>query len=467
MLGCRPDNDGVKKSVVASSSTGLIHRVPHQASASFGGQQDQPGIAESEDDEQEEEEDQVAVKETTPDTNLKLNQPLRCGRYGQDLIPSRQHNAGMAQYQAPRLGAGGKVNPALIASRQSTSAAPMVPTAAQAKFANPKARRLQGSLLPPSVSDAVQQPSVGQTNGASAKHPIQTATAAPAPAAVPAGPAPISVDKLLTGSVLRGSVMTASMAGAAAAMAESAAAMAGGTSADREAVKAALGHHYRQYRAKKAAAEERAKAAPPRPRATAAADHLTGGASGDPVSAETEEVSLRVKYGASSSSGGSSQAFSNRSQETASSSSYGHQHAQQPQQQHATACQKRQQQQQQQLHHMHQQADQSTTWASQPQSASKIHNRHISAAQAQSAAPDAQQGRQLHQQPQARVSDRAGVQPAAPENVDMQLGGAANERNEDLRKSNEKLDMLLQSTVKRTQRAVSGKENKVKTTLLL
>lgn len=463
VLGCRTDKEDVKQSVVASTSISLLHRMPNQASMPFDGQQDQPGMAdqaESGDAEQEEEEDQV-VREKTPDTNVKLNQPLRCGRYGQDLIPSRQHNAAdMAQYQAPRLGDGGKANPALIASRQSTSAATKVPKAAQAKLSNPKARVLEGSLLPPSVSDTVQQPRVGQTDGAIAKRPVQTASVAPGPAGrtVPAGPAPTSVDELLTGPVPRGNVMTASMAGAAAAMAESAAAMAGGTAADREAVKAALGHHYRQYRAKKAAAEERAKAAPPKPRATAAADHLAGGVCGNSESAEHEEVPLRVKYGTSSSSGGSGQAFSNRSQDTADSSSFGQQHAQQSQEQHAqhnvTAYH------QQQQHDMHQQAGQSTTWAGQHQTASRIQYRHSSAAQAQ-------QGRQLHQQPQARVSDRTGFQPAAPEDVEMQLGNAANEQHGDVRKSNEKLDMLLQSTVKRTQRAVFGKENKVKVTLLM
>ena len=431
------------------------------------GQQDQPGTGEqveSEEDKQEEDEDQVAVREKTPDTNVKLNQPLRCGRYGQDLMPSRQHTAAAdaAQSQAPMLGAGGKTNPALIASRQSTSAAPMVPRAAQAQVPNPKAKDLEGRVFPPSVSSAVQQPA--QTAGAVTKRPIQTAHTAPAPAgrAAPTGPTLASVDELLTGPVPKGNVMTASMAGAAAAMAQSAAAMAGGTAADREAVKAALGHHYRQYRAKKAAAEERAKAAPSKPRATAAADNLAGGAQGHADSAEREEVPLRVKYGTSSSSSGSSQAFSNRSQDTTSSSSCGQQHAQQPQQQHATTCQ----QQQQQPLHMHQQAGQSTTWASQHQTASRIHYRHSSVAQPQKATSEAQQGRQLHQQPERRVSNTAGVQPAAPEDVVLQLGSDAYEHDDSLRKSNEKLDMLLQSTVKRTQRAVSGKENKVKVALL-
>ena len=467
VLSCRPGKEGVKKSVVASTSTRLIHRVPNQASVPSdkppGCQQDQPG---TEDQVESEEEEQITVREKTPDTNVKLNQPLRCGRYGQDLIPSKQHSAaaGVAQYQAPRLGAGGQANPALIASCQSTSAAPMVPKAAQAKLSNPKAR-VECNLLPPSVSSAVPQPRVRQTDGAVAKHPVQTASVAPAPAdrAVSIGPAPASVDELLTGPVPRVSVMTASMAGAAAAMAESAAAMAGGTAADREAVKAALGHHYRQYRAKKAAAEERAIAAPPKPTATAtaAADNLVGRARGNSDSAQRGEVPLRVKYGTSSSSGASSQAFTNCSQDSATSSPYGQQHpqqqhAQQPQQQHAQqhamACQQQQ---------LHQQAGHFTTWASQHQTASRIYYRHSSAAQAQKAEPEAQQGRQLHQQPQARARDTAGVQSAAPEDVEPQLGSAASEHDDGLRKSNEKLDMLLQSTVKRTQRVVSGKENKV------
>ena len=451
-LSCRPGKEGVNKSVVASTSTRLIHRVPNQASVPsdepLGCQQDQPG---TEDHVESEEEEEIAVREKTPDTNVKLNQPLRCGRYGQDLIPSKQHSAAadVARCQAPRLGAGGKANPALIASRQSTSAAPIVPKAAQAKLSNPKARVLEGNLLPPSVSSDVQQPRVGQTDGAFAKHPVQTASAAPAAAggAVSAGPAPASVDELLTGPVRMGNVMTASMAGAAAGMAESATAMAGGTAADREAVKAALGHHYRQYRAKKAAAEERAKAAPPRPTGTAAADNLAGRAHGNSDSTEREEVSLRVTYGNSSSSGASSQ-------DSASSSSHGQQHPQQQHaQQNATACQQQQ---------LHQQAGHSTTWASQHQTASKIHYRHSSAAQAQKVEPESQQGRQLHQRPQARARDTTGVHATAPQDVELQLSSAASEHDDSLRKSNEKLDMLLQSTVKRTQRAVSGKENKVK-----
>lgn len=492
MFSCRHEpNEGVRKSVVASTSTRLFNRLPDQAvvpDEPHGSKVDQPGQAEPEEDEPQEEEDQVAFRQRTPDTNVKLNQPLRCGRYGQDLISSKQHSAAadVASHQIPRHAPGGRAHPALIPSRQSTSAAAKVPETAQANVSNPNAMGFEGSVLPPSVPSVAHQSGLGQTDGAVPKRPTQAASAGLAPAgrAAPAGPAPASVDELLTGPVPRGNVMTASMAGAAAAMAESAAAIAGSTAADREAVKAALGHHYRQYRAKKAAAEQRAKAVPPKPvvASVAAADRLAGGARQELASAvlnqtsgaavmthqhasvqlessqqlmklhstlesvaEKEEIPLRVKYATTSSSGGTSQAFSNCSQATASSSSS----VQHLPQQHATAGSQQQQQ------HMHQQAGHSTTWANQHQTASRIHYRHSSAAQARTAESEAQHSRQLHQQPQAKAGDRAGVQTAASE----QLDGAT---NEGLRRSNEKLDMLLQSTVKRTQQAVSGKENKVK-----
>lgn len=493
MFSCRHDtNESVRQSVVASTSTRLFNRLPDQAAVleePHGNKPDQPGQAESEEDEPKEEVDQVAFRQKTPDTNVKLNQPLRCGRYGQDLIPSKQHSAAgdVAQHQIPRHAPGGKAHPPLVASRQSTSAAPPVPNTAQANVSIPKAMGFEGSRLPPSVSFAEQQFGSGQTNGAVPKRSIQADSPGLAPAgrAAPTGPAPASVDELLTGPVPRGNVMTASMAGAAAAMAESAAAIAGSTAADREAVKAALGHHYRQFRAKKAAAEERAKAVPPKPVASvAAADRIAGGARQELAPAgrsqtsgaaaathqhaslhvqssqqlfrpqlkpdsvgEREEIPLRVKYASTSGSGGSSQAFSNCSQATASSSSSGQQLPQQRAQQ-ADAIASNQQQQQ----HVHQQAGQSSTWAKQHQTASRIHYRHSSAAHG--AECEAQHSRHLHQQPQVKAGDRAGVQTAASK----QLDGAT---NEGLRKSNDELDMLLQSTVKRTQQAVSGKENKV------
>ena len=507
---------GMKKSMVASTSTRLINRLPNQACTPTGqephdNQQDQPSSRNEA--ESEEEEDQNGIREKTPDTNVKLNQPLRCGRYGQDLLPNKQQHtvaAEKAQSQDPRLGAGGKANPALIASRQSTSAAPVVGKTASAKV--PKLN-VKSSALPPCGVPPVQ-PDIGQLDGAGARHPVQVASNAPAsraaqaggaapaslvpasraapagsvPAgrAAPPGPAPASVDELLTGPIPRGNIMTASMAGAAAAMAESAAAMASGTAADREAVKAALGHHYRQYRAKKAAAEERAKAAPPKPQAAsaAAADKLAGTTKPDPTgvpvskasdskvvsqqqqfnvrfessqqpnrlhydldtAGEQEEIPLRVKYGTSS-SGGSSQACSSRSRDTATSYSFGQQP---PQQQHA---------QQQHAHSM--QAGQSRVGADQHQTPSRIHYKHSGAAHAQQSEAQPQQNRQLHQQPHVSVSG-AGVQLPAPREVEeVQLAGATSAHEKDMRRSNEKLDMLLQSTVKRTQQAVSGKENKV------
>lgn len=506
--------------MVASTSTRLINRVPDQASAPTGephdDQQEQPGS--SNQAESEEEEDQVAVREQTPDTNVKLNQPLRCGRYGQDLLPNKQHTvtADKAQSQDPGLGAGRNVNPALVASRQSTSAAPVVGKAGQAKA--PKIN-VRSSALPPSGLPQMKQPSIGHPDGAVMRRPVQAASNAPAPAgraapagpaaalpaaegraapvsrAAPAGPAPASVDELLTGPVPRSNIMTASMAGAAAAMAESAAAMASGTAADREAVKAALGHHYRQYRAKKAAAVERAQAAPPAPQAAsaAAADRLAGtrrpNPTGVPVSkashtavvtyqhanarlessqqldrlqygldtaAEEEEIPLQVKYGTSS-SGGSSQACSSRSQDTATSYSFSQQP---PKQQHAQQQHSRQHGMISQQQHSHsKQAGQSRVWDNQHQTPSRIHYKHSSAAQPQEAEP--QQDRQLHQQPHGSVNG-AGVQRVLPKEVEAQLAGATREVETDLRRSNEKLDMLLQSTVKRTQQAVSGKENKVR-----
>lgn len=484
-------------------------------------QQDQPGS--SDQAESEEEEDRIVVGEKTPDTNVKLNQPLRCGRYGQDLLPNKQHTAAAdkAQSQDPRLGAGGNVNPALIASRQSTSAAPVVGKAGQAKA--PKVN-VRSSALPPSGVPPVKRPSIEQSDGTVIRSPVHAASTAPAPAsraapagpapagraaplsrpapagpvtagrAAPAGPAHVSVDELLTGPVPRGNIMTASMAGAAVAMAESAAAMASGTAADREAVKAALGHHYRQYRAKKAAAEERAKAAPLKPQAASAAasDRLAGTTGPDsmraPVSkaavvsyqhtnvqldssqqlnrlqygldtaAEEEEVPLRLKYGTSS-SGGSSQACSSRSRDTATSYSFSQQP---PQQQHAQQQQSRQHAKVSQQQHPHSmQTGESRVWGNRHQTPSRIHYKHSSVAQAQEAEAEPQQDRQLHQQAHGSVSG-AGEQLAPPKDVEGQLAGATRDGETNLRRSNEKLDMLLQSTVKRTQQAVSGKENKVR-----
>lgn len=53
-------------------------------------------------------------------------------------------------------------------------------------------------------------------------------------------------------------------------------------------------------------------------------------------------------------------------------------------------------------------------------------------------------------------------QPVDPQDVQLLLyGGANSEAEEQVRKSNDKLDMLLQSTVKKTQQSAVGKENQV------
>ena len=446
----------------------------------------------------EEQEEQSIVREKTPDTNVKLNQPLRCGRYGQDLISHKQRNADKAQSQVPRLGGGRKVDPALIASRQSTSAAPVVFKAAQARGPIPKPKGADTSLLPPAVPTALQHAALGPLDRAVSQQPAQAASGTGRPSAAtgapaPPGPPPASVDQLLTGPVPRGSVMTASMAGAAAAMAESAAAIAGSTASDREAVKAALGHHYRQYRAKKAVAEERAKAASQMvgKAGAAATDMPVSTASGtvrmshqqpgaglqpggdlishQPVSVsapagDNDDIPLRVKY-ATSSSGSSSQATSSLSRDTQSTSSS----RQQPlmQQQHAQHrhtrpelhsqvsrdCAKPQQKQPL----VPQQPGKIVTQVSQ-QAPSRILYRHSSSAQNQIGAQHAQQDRQT-QGPLVKLA----VQSAAPEDVELQLADAGSESEADVRKSNDRLDALLQSTVKRTHQMVPGKENKVST----
>lgn len=480
----------MKKSVVASTSTRLINRLPHQppvpASLQQADQQDESGSEEQSDSETEEGKELSPVREKTPDTNVKLHQPLRCGRYGQDLISHKQRAADRAQSQQSQPDAGGKVNPALVASRQSTSAAPMV---AQTKAPNPKALMPQAKVLPAPVPSVLPPPALGSSSdraGASGPAPAvraQADLAGPTSRAAPAGPAPASVDELLTGPVPRNSVMTASMAGAAAAMAESAAAMAGSAAADREAVKAALGHHYRQYRAKKAAAEKRAKAAGDlagnseytmpvntAPDAVMMTDQhsVTGLESGQldiqqkpkagpDAALDRDDIPLRVKYG-SSSDGSSSQAASARSQDTATTSCSGQQLSQQ---QHAQSQSQHAKQQHQQQLPLHQQAGKSALWANQHHTMhapSRIHYRNSSAAHVQKMnAHRAQQDSWQHQQPQRLVTEPE----VAPEDVELHLAGAAAGHKEDVRRSNDKLDMLLQSTVKRTQQAASGKENKV------
>ena len=67
----------MKQSVVASTATGLAGQATPQA---------QTGASESQSAAPDGREGSVVQhpsREKTPDTNVKLNQPLRCGRYGQ------------------------------------------------------------------------------------------------------------------------------------------------------------------------------------------------------------------------------------------------------------------------------------------------------------------------------------------------------------------------------------------------
>ena len=478
--------------MVASTSTRLINRLPVMAAFQ---QQDEPGSAAQA--ESEEEEEECEVREKTPDTNVKLNQPLRCGRYGQDLIShkERQNSGTMhpAQGQKPGLGAGRKVDPALIASRQSTTAPPVAPIrAAPVVVAEPQAQGSATQVLPRPVTEPSQQPAPA------ARGPAATTEARAAPRSL----VPTSVDDLLTGPAPVAPIMTASMAGSAAAMAESVAALVASTAADREAAKAALGQHYRQYRAKKAAAEQRnslggnrpvgtsGRAAPAAAVATPAAPgampvnrgsdagpstrhHQSGavpdhrhhrseshGAAGaaHAVADIDDEVPLRVKYGTSSSGSSSRGSWQNTAvaaaqrQDTATTSLY-------PQQQ--------QQQQGQLLGHSsklprpqkksNRPAGMVHGESTKPQQARREtgHHRHASAVSASQSTLVV--AGELHRQMPAADSVSQ-TQSAALEDVEIQV---ATTEAEDVRKSNDKLDMLLQSTVKRSQQGVIGKENQV------
>ncbi len=530
-------DQGVNKSVVASTSTRLINRLPNEAPTLEAGPQanqqgDQsvdPNSATEADSEADEED--CTRRGKTPDTNVKLNQPLRCGRYGQDLIShkerqqhSSQAEADREQGQKARLGAGGKVDPALIASRQSSTAPPAAPIrAVPVSVAQPQGKGPATHTVPstvPLVAEPSQQPATMQPvraalNGpvavsgavASGAAPDRTAPGGP-PAARAAATAPASVDDLLTGpgSVLP--IMTASMAGEAAAMVVSAAALAKPTPANKQAVKSVLGQHYRQYRAKMVAAEQR-NAIPPRkpqgPSGTpapakaaaaaavpAAAESANRGSEAGPSgqqhghalleyrqhrsqshaagaaaaqeSEDAEDVPLRVKYG-SSSSGSSSRASWQVSavglaqrQDTATTS---YAQEQQPQQQRQAG--------------MHDKAHQRP---------SRKSSRHADLRHGGNSAPQqAQQERgplghdALMRGSQSTLilateghcqvpGSQSGSAPkyADPEDVEIEFfgsndNGIVKEQAENVRKSNDKLDMLLQSTVKRTQQGVLGKEN--------
>ena len=479
-------------------------------------------------------EEDCTSREKTPDTNVKLNQPLRCGRYGQDLIShkERQQHSSQAEAEqgqkAGRLGAGGTVDPALIASRQSTTAPPAAAIRARpVSVAQPQGKGSATHTEPPTVplmAEPSQQPATMQPVRAALTGPVAASRAVASGAAPnrapPGGPsaaraaaaAPASVDDLLTGPSPVLPIMTASMAGEAAAMVVSAAALAKPAAANNPAVKAVLGQHYRQYRAKMAAAEQRNAIPPRKPQGAtgtpapakaaamaavpAAAESANRGSQAGPSGQQhgnalpeyrhhrsqshaaeaaaaqaceyAEDVPLRVKYGSSSSSGSSSRASWQVSavglaqrQDTATTL---YAQAQQPQQQKQSS--------------MHDQAHQRSSRKG-SRNADLRHGRN-------SASQQAQQDRGPLGPPCATMrgsqstlaveteghcqlpGSQSGSAPkyADPEDVEIELFGGDNnsvgmEQVEDVRKSNDKLDMLLHSTVKRTQQGVLGKENQV------
>jgi len=533
----------VNKSVVASTSTRLINRLPNEAPAMEAGPQanqqsdqridsDSATEAYSEADEEE-----CTSRGKTPDTNVKLNQPLRCGRYGQDLIShkERQQHSSQAEadrqqgQKAGRLGAGGKVDPALIASRQSSTAPPAAPIkAGPVSVAKLQGKGFATHTVPPTVplvAEPSQQPVIVQPVRAALTGPVAASGAVASGVAPdrapPGGPsaaraaaaAPASVDDLLTGPSPVLPIMTASMAGEAAAMVVSAAALAKPAAANNPAVKAVLGQHYRQYRAKMAAAEQRNAIPPRKPQgatgtpapakaaataaAPAAAESANRGSQAGPSgqqhgnalpeyrqhcsqshaaaaaaaaaqeSEDAEDVPLRVKYGGSS-SGSSSRASWQVSavglaqrQDTASTL---YAQAQQPQQQKQSSMHDK-------AHHRPSRKGSRT--------ADLRHGGN-------SASQEAQQERGPLGPPPATMRDSQGTLVVAteghcqlpgsqsgsapkyadPEDVETEFfggddDGVGKEQVADVRKSNDKLDMLLHSTVKRTQQGVLGKENQV------
>ncbi|DBA91109.1 hypothetical protein WJX77_004703 [Trebouxia sp. C0004] len=526
-------DQGVNKSVVASTSTRLFNRLPDETPAMEAGPQanqrsDQRVNANSatEADLEADEED-CTSRGKTPDTNVKLNQPLRCGRYGQDLIShkdrqqhSSQAEADREQEQRARLGVGGKVDLALIASRQSSTAPIKAPIrAVPVRVAQPQRKGSATRTVPPTVpllAEPSQQPATMQPvravlNGPVAASGAVASGAVPdrtAPGGPPAARAPASVDDLLIGPSPVLPIMTASMAGEAAAMAVSAAALAKPTAANKQAVKAVLGQHYRQYRAKMAAAEQRNAIPPRKPQgpagttapakaaATAAVpaaaesanrgseagpsgqqhdnalpeyrqhhsqNHAAGAATAQ-ESADAEDVPLRVKYG-SSSSGSSSRASWQVSavglaqrQDTATTL---YAQAQQPQQQKQSGMHDKEQQRPSRKGSRNADLRHGGNSASQQAQQERGPLRHEASKKgsliSQSTLIVATEG--CCQVPGSQSG--SAPQYANPEDVEIDFF-CSNDmvgKVEDVRKSNDKLDMLLHSTVKRTQQGVLGKEN--------
>lgn len=517
---------GVKKSVVASTSTRLINRLPAQASAvEADSQSDQQGSQQEEEPstapqaDSDAKEEECTAWQKTPDTNVKLNQPLRCGRYGQDLISLKdrqkhgsQTEADRGQGQKPRVGAGGKLDPALIASRQSTTAAVVAPTkaapvsVAEQPATTPATQMILPRPVPAVAANAQEQDTIHAATtaprGAAAARAFArdpASTRAASRGLAPEGPAVSSavpsVDDLLTGRTPVAPIMTASMAGEAAAMAASVAALAKTTAAEREAARAALGQHYRQYRAKKAAAEQRNAIPSNRPQGKAlqptaapapdlpinqgseagpSGHHHTAGpnlrqhrsdshaASGAAVhDIDTEDdVPLRVKYGTSSSGSSSRASWQvsavrvGQSQDTAMSS----------------------------MHLQERQPQQQLVHGSKHPRPAKKSSRHVELVHGGTAplqmdhrseplrhnvvGSSLVESRELHSRRPAAGSGSA-TQNAAPEEVGLQFDGEAQQQAVNVRKSNDKLDMLLQSTVKRTQQGVLGKENQVRKSSLV
>ncbi len=479
-------------------------------------------------------EEDCTSRRKTPDTNVKLNQPLRCGRYGQDLIShkerqqhSSQAEADREQGQKARLGAGGKADPALIASRQSSTAPPAAPIrAVPVSVAQPLGKGSATHFVPPTVplvAEPSQQPATMQPVRAALNGPVAAsgpvASGAAPDRAPPGGPpsaraaaaAPASVDDLLTGPSPVLPIMTASMAGEAAAMAVSAAALANPAASNNQAVKAVLGQHYRQYRAKMAAAEQRNAIPPRKPQgatgtpapvkaaATAAVpaaaesanrgseagssgqqhgnalpeyrqqrsqSHAAGAAIAQ-ASPDAEDVPLRVKYGSSSSgssSRGSWQVSAVGLAQRQDTSTTLYPQAQQPQQQKQSSMRDKD----------HQRPSRKGS-----RQAALRHGGNSASQHAQQERgplgppPNTMRGSQStvvvategHRQLPGSQSGSA-PKYADPEDVEIEFfggndNGVGKEQAEDVRKSNDKLDMLLHSTVKRTQQGVLGKENQV------
>ncbi len=475
-------------------------------------------------------EEECTSRGKTPDTNVKLNQPLRCGRYGQDLIShkERQQHSSQAEadreqgQKAGRLGAGGKVGPALIASRQSTTAPPAAAIrAGPVSVAQPLGKGSAPHTVPqtvPLLAKPSQQPATVQPVRAALNGPVAVsgpvASGAAPDRAPPGGPsaaraaaaAPASVDDLLTGPSPVLPIMTASMAGEAAAMVVSAAALAKPAAANNPAVKAVLGQHYRQYRAKMAAAEQRNAIPPRKPQGAtgtpapakaaaaaavpAAAESANRGSQAGPSgqqrgnalpdyrqhrsqshaaaaqeSQEAEDVPLRVKYGSSSSGSSSGASWQvsavglARRQDTASTL---YAQAQQPQQQKQPSMHDKDHQRPSKkgsrnadLRHgwnsMSQQAQQDRAPVG-PPATMRGSQSTLVATEGRCQLPGSQSG--------------SAPKYADPEDVETEFFGSddhgvGKEQVEDARKSNDKLDMLLYSTVKRTQQGVLGKENQV------